>query len=419
METELIPPTITTLNNLPEGWVIKTFGQFVTSSQYGITQVSVEDGQVPMFKMNNFSGGRMNPEGVDRINIGDQEFKRYKLVKGDILFNRTNSYELVGKTGLFDLEGDYTFASYLIRFKIDLAQALPEFINYFFNWPESQKRLKTFATKGVSQSNINPTTLQRYFTIPLPPLAEQQRIAAILNKWDEGIGKLQTLIARKKDRKKALMQQLLTGQRRFKEFEGQEWETVKLGEVCSRILNGGTPSTKIPEYWQGTIPWITGADFAGQKVGVIRRYISQEAVRSSASNVITKGDLIVVTRTGVGKLAIAPFDVAISQDITGLTLKRERICTEYLFYFLDNHATEFIKQNQGTSIAGITRDVLIDTKIALPSLPEQRRIEAVLSAADSEIEGLTNELKTLQKQKQGLMQGLLTGKISVKHIIQL
>src|SRR4030095_5240218 len=90
-----------------------------------------------------------------------------------------------------------------------------------------------------------------------------------------------------------------------------DWKVKKVADVGSRFLNGGTPTTKNEDYWKGNIPWITGADIINQGIGIIRRFISMEAVRNSATNIIEKGNLLLVTRTGVGKLAIAPFDIAI------------------------------------------------------------------------------------------------------------
>ena len=101
-------------------------------------------------------------------------------------FNRTNSFELVGKTSLFDLEGDHVFASYLIRVVPDPEKLVPEFANYYLNDDSTQARLRLLATRAVSQSNINATKL-RGLRVPLPSLDEQREIACILRVVDEKI----------------------------------------------------------------------------------------------------------------------------------------------------------------------------------------------------------------------------------------
>jgi hypothetical protein len=90
------------------------------------------------------------------------------------------------------------------------------------------------------------------------------------------------------------------------------WRSVAVKDIAAQLLNGGTPSTEVEEYWKGTIPWVTGADFEDQKLLLGRRHIIQEAVKNSATNVVPKGQLLVLTRTGVGKVVEAPTDVAIS-----------------------------------------------------------------------------------------------------------
>jgi type I restriction enzyme S subunit len=97
-----------------------------------------------------------------------------------------------------------------------------------------------------------------------------------------------------------------------------KWPEYELHRLAKQFLSGGTPSTKEPRYWDGDIPWITGADFADGEVVLGRRFITREAVQNSATNIVTAGSVLMVTRTGVGKIAVAPVGIAISQDVTGI-----------------------------------------------------------------------------------------------------
>lgn len=190
----------------------------------------------------------------------------------------------------------------------------------------------------------------------------------------------------------------------------ERWEVETLGSVCDKAINGGTPSTEIEEYWEGSIPWITGADILNQKISEIRRHITEEAVRNSSTNVIPKGNLLVVTRTGVGKLAIAPFDVAVSQDFTGI-IPNETVKIEFLFWLLNNSVNYFLNLTQGTSINGITRKDLMGFVFPLPPLPEQRHIAEILSTADETIERTGALIAKYRQIKAGLMTDLLTSGI--------
>jgi type I restriction enzyme, S subunit len=190
----------------------------------------------------------------------------------------------------------------------------------------------------------------------------------------------------------------------------EEWEAKELGNLIERFINGGTPSTKIEEYWKGNIPWVTGADILNQKIAVVRRHITKKAVQNSSTNVIKKGKLLLVSRTGVGKLAIAPFDIAISQDFTGIYNNYESLDSYYLFWYLNYAQNALTSQNQGTSIQGITREAISSILIPLPPLTEQRAIAAALSDMDALIEVQEKLIAKKRAIKQGAMQELLKPK---------
>jgi len=198
----------------------------------------------------------------------------------------------------------------------------------------------------------------------------------------------------------------------------QDWEVRTLGAISTRFLNGGTPSTKVPEFWNGDIPWITGADVINQKIQEIRRHITKNAVHNSATNVISQGNLLVATRTGVGKLAIASFDVAISQDLTGVYVDECQAITEFVFRYLDYSSDNLKKHNQGTSIAGITRETLAAVKIPLPPLPEQRAIAEALADVDALLAALDRLIAKKRAIKQAAMQDLLTGRVRLPGFVR-
>ena len=148
-----------------------------------------------------------------------------------------------------------------------------------------------------------------------------------------------------------------------------DWEVVRLENISLKFYNGGTPDTTNKDYWNGKIPWVTGADFENQKVNRIRRYISDEGVKNSATNIVQKGNILVVTRIGVGKLAIAPVDIAISQDITGVVLYQEKALPTYIYWYLNYSENRLKSIVQGTSINGLLRNDLESFAISLPPLP--------------------------------------------------
>ena len=169
-------------------------------------------------------------------------------------------------------------------------------------------------------------------------------------------------------------------------YASMKWPMVELGDVCDDILSGGTPSTKNEAYWNGDIPWITSADIVNVKTAKPRKYITEEAIRESATNLIKKGNVIVVTRVGLGKLFRNDFDVCISQDSQGLILK-DAVNADYLVYVLKDRVENFKKVSQGSTIQGVTKRQLSEIQIPLPPLEMQREIVAEIEGYQRVIDG--------------------------------
>ena len=203
----------TPIGKIPDIWQIVKLGDALEKCQYGLSVKFGEDGKYPILKMDDIANGAAIPDYAKRVDLNNQTFGNFKLEKGDVLFNRTNSYEHVGRTGIFLLDGDYTFASYLIRLrpKKDLLDS--QFLTFYLIY--SHERLKQLATRAVHQANINATNLQSV-TIALPPLQEQKRIAEVILTVDKKLGLENKEKARLEQIKKGLMDLLLTGKVRIR-----------------------------------------------------------------------------------------------------------------------------------------------------------------------------------------------------------
>ena len=178
--------------------------------QYGLSE-KMNEARIGFktFRMNEIIQGRMIDNGTMKCaNISEEEFAKYKLNLGDVLFNRTNSIEHVGKTGLFELEGDYCFASYLVRVVPDVKKILPLFLTMMMNSKAFQQEAKGKASKSINQANIN-ATIMRNIKVPVPPLAEQKRFVAEIQKLEQAIAQAQAIIAAAPAKKQAIMQKYL------------------------------------------------------------------------------------------------------------------------------------------------------------------------------------------------------------------
>ena len=230
---------------IPEEWECVPFGDIICNSQYGLSLSSSEYGNVLIIGMSNLQEGKIVLKDAQKVRISDDEYEKFRIKKYDLVFNRTNSIDLVGKTALAMGDMECVFASYLVRFTLSRSCAYPFFVGYYFNQNDAVLRLKALATPGVSQCNINQTTLKKYFHIPLPPLPEQKKIAEILSAWDRAIEQVGKLIDAKQRLKKGLMQQLLTGRMRFPEFAGSEKLKVKSEKLRKGGLSEGWRACKL------------------------------------------------------------------------------------------------------------------------------------------------------------------------------
>jgi type I restriction enzyme M protein len=178
--------------------------------QYGLSEAMNESGAgYKIFRMNEIVQRRMFDGGqMKYADISAEEFAKLKLNKGDILFNRTNSIEHVGKSGLFDLDGDYCFASYLVRVVPDASKVLPEFLVLMMNSPAFLAEARSKAAKAINQANINATVM-RNMMVPVPSPLEQRRLVDQVRKLEQQIAEAQAVIAAAPARKKAILQKYL------------------------------------------------------------------------------------------------------------------------------------------------------------------------------------------------------------------
>ena len=160
-------------DDLPESWQYVALAKLCESFQYGTSSKSAKTGNVPVLRMGNIQNGEI--DWSDLVFTSDEdEIQKYRLTPNSVLFNRTNSPELVGKTAIYRGERPAIFAGYLI--KVNHRPELdPEYLNYCLNTTYAREFCQSVKTDGVSQSNINAQKLAR-FEVPFCPLAEQQEI---------------------------------------------------------------------------------------------------------------------------------------------------------------------------------------------------------------------------------------------------
>ena len=194
------------LGTIPASWEVVRLGDVLKSTTYGTNVRLGTEGATTVLRMSNLQNGKVDLSEVRRANLSDKELAILDLAPGDILFNRTNSRDLVGKVAIVHtLPNSTSFASYLVRLRVRENRANPFWLAALLHSQSCQSRIRRLATPGVSQANINPTSLKS-LAIALPALPEQRIIASLLGGVDESIeqgraetGTLQSLKASSAD----------------------------------------------------------------------------------------------------------------------------------------------------------------------------------------------------------------------------
>ena len=168
----------------PFCWEVSSIGGIASDVRYGTSRAAVSGGKYPYLRMNNLTAdGKLDLSDLKYIDLPSSELKKCLVHKGDILFNRTNSKEWVGKTALFDLDEDMVIAGYIVRVRVK-PYILPSFVVAYMNLPYMKKILKSMAKGAVHQANISAKEMQG-IQIYLPPLSLQEQFAAFVRQSDK------------------------------------------------------------------------------------------------------------------------------------------------------------------------------------------------------------------------------------------
>jgi type I restriction enzyme S subunit len=266
-----------------------------------------------------------------------------------------------------------------------------------------------------AQKNLNLAFLQK-IEVPVPPLPEQRRIAAVLGTWDRSLERLEKLLKAKQQFKRGLMQQLLTGKKRFKRFAGEEWKAYRLSDLFERVFRPVTLSDEAPLDLISIRRRAGGLFFRGS--------FTAREFKTLDLNRIETGDFLISKRQVThGALAMVrqPFDgMHVSNEYVIFRCKAPEKLHMSFFDWLARSPRmwhmAYLASN-GVHIEKLIFDAhdFLREKIAIPpSLEEQQQIVDLLEASDTEIHLLKQELTALQDQKRGMMQKLLTGRVRVR-----
>jgi len=158
------------------GWNCGHLGDYVVDACYGTSEKTTDDSSgTPILRMGNIQNGRLQTRDLKYLHIAEKNRPSLILKNGDILVNRTNSAELVGKCAVFDVDGEFGFASYIIRLRLDTSRALPQLVASYINSPAGRAYMFNERKQMTGQANVNLQKL-RALPISLPSVPEQTRL---------------------------------------------------------------------------------------------------------------------------------------------------------------------------------------------------------------------------------------------------
>lgn len=371
----------------------------------------------------NFKDGEIRWDEVYHVSEDRYEIaKEIQLRSGDVLMTKDGT---IGKI-LFvnEIPAPYkaTLNSHLLVFRPINNAYDPKFLyynlqsKYFLSHIELSKSGSTFF--GISQEAVGK------YLIPLPPtLTEQKAIATALSDVDALISSLDKLIEKKKAIKQGAMQELLTGKTRLAGFgNGAGYKMTELGKIpndwlvqpiaeIAEVIGGGTPSTSIESYWNGTINWFTPTEVGEQKYSSNSdRKISSAGLDNSSAKMLPTGTILLTSRASIGDLSILLSPATTNQGFQSLVAKGNTF-NEFIYYSMLLRKSEFLKYASGSTFLEISPAKVRAIKTPVPpTIFEQKAIATALSDMDAEIEELETKRDKYKLIKQGMMQELLTGK---------
>lgn len=396
---------------IPVDWDVAELGEcLVARPDYGINAPAVPySDRLPMYiRITDITeDGGFSPDKLASVNAEYSD--AYFLSDGDIVLARTGAS--VGKSYRYKTtDGPLVFAGFLIRVKPDGTRLLPGYVASYLK-TGSYWRWVQLNSMRSGQPGINGNEYAK-LPLPLPPLPEQSAIATALSDVDALLSSLDALIAKKRDIRQAVMQQLLTGKTRLPGFEG-EW-TVKRLDQLANIRSGGTPSTTVSRFWDGGIPWCTPTDITrlggGKYLLDTSRQITSEGLSNSSAELIPANSVVMTSRATIGECAINLKPVTTNQGFKNF-VPFEDTDVNFLYYLLQTQKQGFMQLCAGSTFLEIGKTQLAAYKVHLPSTKaEQTAIAQVLSDMDVELAALEARRDKTRLLKQGMMQELLTGK---------
>jgi type I restriction enzyme, S subunit len=379
----------------------------------------------------NFSpSGEIDYSNIAYLAVEAKQLSKRRLEVGDIILERSGGgpKQPVGRVVYFDREdGVFSFSNFTSTIRVrDKSKFDPRFVFYRLMELYQSGRTEDIQRRTTGIRNLDFTAYKERARFPGIPLPEQKKIAHILSTVQRAIEAQERIIQTTTELKKALMHKLFTEGLRNEPQKQTEigpvpksWEVVPLSDVC-RFQSGGTPSKKNPEFWQGTIPWVSPKDMKRPRLNDVADHISQEALESG-SKLAPAGSVFVVVRGMIlaktVPVALAEVPMAINQDMKAI-VPGTKLRSDFLLYALETLRDNLFKKvgRSGHGTATLMGHEVTAFKIPLPDLESQEEIASAIQNLELKKELHEQKRTQLQDLFRTLLLELMTAKTRVNQL---
>lgn len=325
------------------------------------------EGVVHIRPMNITPDGRFSLVGSKYIDRGELR-EEFKIRAGDVLFNNTNSKELVGKTCFVASDIYAGFSNHITRIRVG-DQVMPQYIALVLQSMFENGIFLRMCNKWVGQAAINAKTLGG-LSIPLPPLTVQEEIVTEIESYQKIIDGARQVVENYKPTIKI----------------DPAWETVPLGEVCV-TSSGGTPKSSNREYYEnGTTNWLKSGEVANGYIYATEQKITEKALQESSAKVFPP-ETVVVAMYGAtaGQVGILKIESSTNQAVCGI-LPNKMFEPDFLYLYLLSKHDYFVSQSTGGAQPNISQMLIRKTLVPIVPIDEQKRIVSEISIEMSIVE---------------------------------
>ncbi|MGN7248928.1 restriction endonuclease subunit S [Janibacter anophelis] len=379
-----------------------TLGDICDKPTYGAIASGSDLHDGPLFvRQTDLSRGRIDWSSVPRCDLDSSQVLKYAIERDDILVSRLGT---VGRSARVTETHGAVYAGYLVRFQVDRTQADPAFVAYQLQSPKWWAHVDA-SRSGAVQPTLNAKQMAA-FEFDLPNMESQRAIAEVLGALDDKIAANTRLVS-------TLLQ--LTDAHFASAAAHSMLSDLTFADVAD-VGGGGTPKTKVEEYWGDEVDWATPTDVTALHGPYLRstsRRITQAGLDNCSSALYPTGSILMTSRATIGAFAVAQSPMAVNQGFIVVNSKGG-VPQWWLFHEMQRRVPEFVSHANGATFLELSRGKFKNFHVHLAATEVMQRFAETADALHSRSAAAETESASLAETRDALLPLLMSGKVTVK-----